>query len=57
VKFCTPKLGAVDQITSALDPELVAEVLASSREFAADGTTLLMATQCDAFRQPRRLYT
>jgi ABC-type polar amino acid transport system ATPase subunit len=28
VKFFTPNRGAIDQITSALDPELVAEVLA-----------------------------
>ena len=33
-----------DEITSALDPELVAEVLAVVRELAADGMTLLMVT-------------
>jgi len=33
-----------DEITSALDPELVAEVLAVVRELAAEGMTLLMVT-------------
>lgn len=33
-----------DEITSALDPELVAEVLAVVRELASDGMTLLMVT-------------
>ena len=34
-----------DEITSALDPELVAEVLAVVRKLAARGMTLLMVTQ------------
>ncbi|PDT13520.1 amino acid ABC transporter ATP-binding protein [Rhizobium sp. M1] len=33
-----------DEITSALDPELVAEVLAVVRTLAADGMTLIMVT-------------
>ena len=33
-----------DEITSALDPELVGEVLAVVRELAADGMTLVMVT-------------
>ena len=33
-----------DEITSALDPELVGEVLAVVRELAAEGMTLLMVT-------------
>jgi polar amino acid transport system ATP-binding protein len=33
-----------DEITSALDPELVAEVLAVVKELAAEGMTLLMVT-------------
>jgi polar amino acid transport system ATP-binding protein len=33
-----------DEITSALDPELVAEVLAVVKQLAADGMTLLMVT-------------
>jgi len=33
-----------DEITSALDPELVAEVLAVVKELAADGMTLVMVT-------------
>ncbi|MFB9908735.1 amino acid ABC transporter ATP-binding protein [Allokutzneria oryzae] len=39
-----PRLLLLDEITSALDPELVGEVLALVRELAAGGTTLLMAT-------------
>ena len=33
-----------DEITSALDPELVKEVLAVVKELAGDGMTLLMVT-------------
>ena len=33
-----------DEITSALDPELVAEVLAVVKELAAEGMTLIMVT-------------
>ncbi|TIR46868.1 MAG: amino acid ABC transporter ATP-binding protein, partial [Mesorhizobium sp.] len=33
-----------DEITSALDPELVAEVLAVVKELAAEGMTLVMVT-------------
>ncbi|EWC62227.1 putative ABC transporter ATP-binding protein - glutamine transport [Actinokineospora spheciospongiae] len=39
-----PKLLLLDEITSALDPELVGEVLALVREIAAAGRTILMAT-------------
>ncbi len=38
-----------DEITSALDPELVAEVLAVVRELAAEGMTLMMVTHEMAF--------
>jgi polar amino acid transport system ATP-binding protein len=34
----------LDEITSALDPELVNEVLQMVRELAADGMTMLLAT-------------
>jgi polar amino acid transport system ATP-binding protein len=34
----------LDEITSALDPELVAEVLSVVRELAAGGMTMLIAT-------------
>jgi polar amino acid transport system ATP-binding protein len=34
----------LDEITSALDPELVGEVLSIVRELAASGMTILMAT-------------
>jgi polar amino acid transport system ATP-binding protein len=34
----------VDEITSALDPELVGEVLGLVRELGAEGATILMAT-------------
>ena len=39
-----PRLLLLDEITSALDPELVGEVLAIVRELAAGGMTILMAT-------------
>lgn len=39
-----PEVLLLDEITSALDPELVAEVLNIVRELAVDGMTILMAT-------------
>jgi polar amino acid transport system ATP-binding protein len=39
-----PDLMLLDEITSALDPELVAEVLALIRELAGTGMTMLIAT-------------
>ena len=39
-----PKALLCDEITSALDPELVNEVLAVVKSLAADGMTLLMVT-------------
>lgn len=39
-----PRLLLLDEITSALDPELVGEVLALVRELAEAGTTIVMAT-------------
>jgi polar amino acid transport system ATP-binding protein len=39
-----PELLLLDEITSALDPELVAEVLELVRELAATGMTMLLAT-------------
>ena len=39
-----PKLLLLDEITSALDPELVGEVLALVGELAATGSTIVMAT-------------
>ena len=39
-----PSLMLFDEVTSALDPELVAEVLAVIRELAAEGMTMLIAT-------------
>ena len=39
-----PGLLLLDEVTSALDPELVAEVLAAIRELAAEGMTMLIAT-------------
>ena len=44
-----PKLMLLDEITSALDPELVAEVLNVVRELAASGMTMLIATHEMAF--------
>jgi polar amino acid transport system ATP-binding protein len=39
-----PKLMLLDEVTSALDPELVFEVLDIVRELAAEGMTMLLAT-------------
>ncbi len=39
-----PDLLLLDEVTSALDPELVAEVLSVIRELAAGGMTMLIAT-------------
>ena len=39
-----PKLMLLDEITSALDPELVAEVLHIVRELSEEGMTILLAT-------------
>ncbi len=39
-----PDLLLLDEVTSALDPELVAEVLNVIRELAAGGMTMLIAT-------------
>ncbi len=39
-----PKLMLLDEVTSALDPELVAEVLSVIRELAEGGMTMLIAT-------------
>jgi hypothetical protein len=45
-----PKLLLLDEITSALDPELVAEVLNIVRELAEEGMTMLLATPRDVVR-------
>jgi ABC-type polar amino acid transport system, ATPase component len=39
-----PDLMLLDEVTSALDPELVAEVLEVIRELAAGGMTMVIAT-------------
>ncbi|HEU4541026.1 MAG TPA: amino acid ABC transporter ATP-binding protein [Jiangellaceae bacterium] len=39
-----PELLLLDEVTSALDPELVGEVLAVIRELAATGMTMVLAT-------------
>ncbi|HEX6515442.1 MAG TPA: amino acid ABC transporter ATP-binding protein [Nocardioidaceae bacterium] len=39
-----PSLVLLDEVTSALDPELVGEVLDIIRDMAAEGTTLVLAT-------------
>ena len=44
-----PRLLLLDEITSALDPELVGEVLAIVRELAEGGMTILMSTHEMAF--------
>ncbi len=44
-----PVLMLLDEVTSALDPELVGEVLAMLRELRSDGMTMLVATHEMAF--------
>ncbi|MFV4913523.1 amino acid ABC transporter ATP-binding protein [Microbacterium lacticum] len=44
-----PEVLLLDEITSALDPELVGEVLDLVRSLAEDGATILMATHEMAF--------
>ena len=44
-----PELLLLDEITSALDPELVGEVLELVRQLKLDGTTIVMATHEMAF--------
>ena len=39
-----PRVMLLDEITSALDPELVSEVLALVRELAREGMTMIIAT-------------
>ena len=39
-----PKIMLFDEVTSALDPELVGEVLAVMRQLAADGMTMVVVT-------------
>ena len=54
-----PDVMLLDEVTSALDPELVAEVLDVIRELAAGGMTMVIATHEMGFaqrhRQPRLL--
>jgi polar amino acid transport system ATP-binding protein len=40
----SPRLLLLDEVTSALDPELVGEVLEMIRDLKADGMTMLIAT-------------
>ena len=44
-----PELMLFDEVTSALDPELVAEVLTVIRELAESGMTMVIATHEMAF--------
>ena len=44
-----PALLLLDEVTAALDPELVGEVLEIIRRLAADGTTMVIATHEMAF--------
>jgi ABC-type polar amino acid transport system ATPase subunit len=44
-----PELLLLDEVTSALDPELVGDVLDLVRELKSDGTTIVMATHEMAF--------
>ncbi|MEV4202793.1 amino acid ABC transporter ATP-binding protein [Micromonospora globbae] len=40
----SPRLMLLDEVTSALDPELVGEVLSMIRDLKADGMTMVLAT-------------
>jgi len=42
--IANPSLLLLDEVTSALDPELVGEVLSVIKDLAAEGTTMLVAT-------------
>ena len=44
-----PRLLLLDEVTSALDPELVGEVLAIIGELAEEGMTMILATHEMAF--------
>src|SRR5207237_6871792 len=44
-----PEVMLFDEVTSALDPELVGEVLAAMRQLADDGTTMIVVTHAIAF--------
>ena len=44
-----PRAMLLDEVTSALDPELVGEVLAAVRDLKAEGVTMLIATHEMAF--------
>lgn len=46
---CRPEVLLLDEITSALDPELVGEVLELVRSVKAEGATIVMATHEMAF--------
>jgi len=45
----TPKLMLFDEVTSALDPELVGEVLNAMRKLADEGMTMIVVTHEMAF--------
>jgi polar amino acid transport system ATP-binding protein len=45
----SPRLMLLDEVTSALDPELVGEVLALIRDLKSEGMTMLIATHEMAF--------
>jgi ABC-type polar amino acid transport system ATPase subunit len=44
-----PEIMLFDEVTSALDPELVGEVLDVMKQLAADGTTMIVVTHEMAF--------
>ncbi len=46
---CRPHLLLLDEITAALDPELVGDVLAAVRSLADEGVTMILATHEMAF--------
>jgi polar amino acid transport system ATP-binding protein len=49
-----PKVLLLDEITSALDPELVGEVLSAVQQLARDGMTMVVVTHEMTFARARR---
>jgi len=45
----SPEVMLFDEVTSALDPELVGEVLAVMQQLGEDGTTMIVVTHEIAF--------
>ena len=49
-----PRIMLFDEVTSALDPEMIKEVLDTMIQLAEDGMTMICVTHEDRFRQTSR---